>query len=240
MASLTVGALVSRPPDATAETTRKSQIQVWTVNIRKLGHIGPNMWRKFVNRASRHELMPDLIALTEICNQDRGGIPLNDVFEFTIYLEGKTGHDYDYMHSGDPGVACERANSMVIWRSDRFDLAKNKPRARRWASFTDTPKDKNTRCSKKDGHNLKQVAVVLRDKRQDKSLVFSSVHVPVRYASTCINENVMFMDRVFENLRANRPLTIVGGDFNQMAQYEQPSTGDEQLVGTQIDPSCWY
>jgi hypothetical protein len=237
LASLGAAGLGSRR--ATAETSGRNQIQVWTANIRKMNHIGPNVWRKFVDRMSRHDVDPDLIALTEICNQDRGGVPLNDVFEFIVYLEGITGDQFDYMHSGDPGTECEEANSMVVWREARFELA-NRPHAKRWSSFTDTEKDKNVRCSKSDGNNLAQVAVALRDKRQQKTLIFSSVHVPVSHASVCINENVAFMDHVFEELRSERPLTIVGGDFNQMAQHESDTSGDEQLIGTQLDPSCWY
>lgn len=75
-------------PSATAETnTDKSQLQVWTVNIRKMHHIGPNVWRKFVRRVANHDVRPDLIAVTEMCNQDVGGSAWNDAFEFMMYLE---------------------------------------------------------------------------------------------------------------------------------------------------------
>ncbi|HYN37379.1 MAG TPA: hypothetical protein VEV82_10450 [Actinomycetota bacterium] len=227
-------------PSATAETnTDKSQLQVWTVNIRKMHHIGPNVWRKFVRRVANHDVRPDLIAVTEMCNQDVGGSAWNDAFEFMMYLEGQTGIDYANEHAGAPGTACDVANSMVIWREDRFELGK-KPQMKKWSSFTENPKDDDVFCSKNDGNNLQQVAVALWDKKQKKNLVFSSVHVPVRDSFSCINENVSFMDNVFEDLRPKRPLTIVGGDFNAMAQRESTSPGDELAAGTQVDPSCWY
>ena len=224
---------------ATARSTNKSELQVWTVNLRKMEHIGPNVWRKFVNRVHKHNVKPDLIALTEICNQDRGGIDLNDVHEFIVYLEGVTGDQFGYMHSGDPGTSCEDSNSMVVWREKRFALGK-RPNFVRWASYTEKYGDGNVFYSRTDGHTLKQIAVALRDRLQKKTVVFSSVHIPVRNSFACINENVSQIDRNLERLRGLRPLTIVGGDFNQMPQRESGTTGDEQLVGTQSDPSCWY
>lgn len=233
-----VGFAIASAP-ATARSTNKAQLQVWTVNLRKMGHLGPNVWRKFVNRVHKHNVKPDLIALTEICNQDRGGIELNDVHEFIVYLEGITGDQFDYVHSGDPGTPCEDSNSMVVWRKKRFELGK-RPNLVRWASYTEANKDGNVFCSRSDGHTLTQIAVALRDKLQKKTLVFSSVHIPVRNSFTCINENISQIDRNLERLRGLRRLSIVAGDLNQMPQREAGTPGDEQLVGTQTDPSCWY
>ena len=238
-ATMLVGALESGSRPALARTTNKTELQVWTANLRKMNHIGPNLWKKFVNKMAAHNPKPDLIALTEVCNQDRGGVPYNDVREFIMYLETKTGMRYDYKHSGNPGTECEEANSMVVWRARRFEYGKS-PFVRRWAALTDDPKEKGRRCSNDDGRNQAQVAVALRDKKQKKTLVVSAVHLPVLETATCINENVLRMDRALEKLRQTRPLTIVGGDFNQNPQYESGAPGDEQITGTMSDPACWY
>ena len=237
VAALAIAALVLAPDVAAAGP---DGLQVWTANLRKMNHQGnPELWKKFVDLVDSYRAKPDIIALTEICNNSYGGGPGNDVDEFLRKLERATGVLYEGRHAGRVGRPCTEANSMLVWRDRRFDLTRRNPLAR-WNVYTENPRDDDNKCTQNDGHNLRQIAVALRDKRQRRIVVASSVHVHVIDARKCINENAVYMDRVFEDLRRRRPLTIVAGDFNQPPQREKPRSGDEAAAGMEVDPACWY
>jgi hypothetical protein len=203
-----------------------------------MNHINNTRWRRFVWRVANNPVMPDLLAMTEVCNDDVGGGPGNDAREFIRYLEERTGIRYSWRHSGPPGTWCREANAMIVWRSARFTLLKP-PAVVSWLSFTRAYDGEREFCSR-TSFPYREIAVGLRDNLQKKTVVASSVHVYVDDARQCINENVVLMDRVFERLRATRRLTIVGGDLNQTPAREETTSGDEARAGTQVDPACWY
>lgn len=215
-------------------------LQVWTANLRKMNHLGsPRIWKKFVRKVDNLQRKPDIIALNEVCNNDFGGTRGNDAGQFVRFLEDKIKVNYEYRHAGYRRQPCTEANSMIVWRGSRFDLAR-RPRFVRWYALTDKKNDGNYACTPNDGHNLRQIAAALWDRRQKKVVVAASLHVQVINARRCINENVVTMDRLFEKLRRKRALTIVAGDFNQTPQRESPEAGDETAAGLEVDPSCWY
>ena len=236
---LLLGCAILLADSAAASFTGPNTIQVWTANLRKMNHReSPRLWKKFVRRIDAPKNKPDLIALTEVCNNDIGGAPGNDARQFVRYLEKIIGVNYGWRHSGASGQACLEANSMIVWRARRFNLGRES-RVARWKQVSELG-DRDKKCSRSDGHNLRHVAVALRDQRQKKMLVASSVHVQVIDARKCINENVVIMERVFERLRRKRRLTIVAGDFNQSPQRETERRGDEATAGLEVDPACWY
>ena len=239
MGVLAAGILVtSAPTPALAGLTGAARIQTWTANLHMLTHDGSQTaWKRFVERAAGHRLVPDVMALTEVCNVDSGGGPRVDAREVVRYLEKVTGARYAWRHSGTGRGPCWAEDTMVVWRAHRFSFG---GRLVRWRSEGETLGDGDNWCSPREGPSSRQLAVVLHDRLQGRKLVVASVHFPVGGTRRCINENVDRMDRALEALRGHRRLTIVGGDFNQTPQIDRPTTGDEFVAGTQVDPECWY
>ena len=234
---LLAGALLVPQADAGARTTKKARLQVWTSNLHMMAHNGdPTIWKKLVHRMAAHRLLPDVLALNEMCNGDVGGARGNDARQFVHYLEKTTGANYAFRHGATGAGPCWAADTMVAWRTPRLSLAG----VTRWRSVADAPGDGDSRCTRREGPSITQLGVVLRDRLQGKALVAAAVHFPVGGTRRCINENASVLHRVLERARSTRRLTIVGGDFNQLPQRDGPASGDELAAGTQVDPDCWY
>ena len=222
---------------AGAATTGRHNVQTWTANLRRMGHDGDRtIWKKLVRRMAAHRLLPDVIALNEVCDSDVGGARGNDARQFMRYLEATVGARYSYRHSSTGRGPCWAADTMVVWRTRRFSVTG----VTRWMSLADESHDGDRRCTTHEDPSSAQIGVALRDRLQDKSLVLGTVHFPVPDTRRCINENAAVTDRKLEELRPTRRLTILGGDFNQVPQRDRPVTGDELAAGTQVDPNCWY
>ena len=213
------------------------QVQVWTANLHMMAHEGDHsIWKKLVRRMAARRVVPDLLALNEMCNSDVGGAPGKDSRQFVRFLEKTVGVRYSFRHSSTRPGPCWAADTMVVWRARRFSVSG----VSRWWSLADRARDKDRRCSPREGPNARQIGVALRDRLQDKSLVLAAVHFPVGGTRRCIDENVARTNTRLEDLRSVRRLTILGGDFNQVPQSERATSGDELAAGTQVDPECWY
>lgn len=238
--ALTLAVLGIPGAPAAQETEQKTtdslgQLQVFSVNIHlfKQAQFDSGKWKRFINRITNsdvYEYMPDILLVQEI------SLGFSD--DVVRYLNQQTGTEYGYRHALANTATDFEAGSwkMVVWRKDRLKLAtgSNSRDVLKWRELQ-TRQDNSTNCQVSE---RRAISVRLEDKSVNATVAATSVHWsphPEGSARACDYKNMRRTERTLENKWAQRDLTIVGGDFNQV-----PQDGETEEAGRERDPECWW
>jgi len=132
-----------------------------------------------------------------------------------------------------------RGDNAIVWSKARLDLSargtsmKEHRNTITWSSW-----GTSEHCDRKDRG---QIALRLWDRRLGRPVVAASIRWTYTTAFDCMIRNLAALNRRLETRWPRRRLTIVGGDFNSVADKRvRPGGGDLIGAGMEGDPECWY
>jgi len=209
----------------TDNVTDQDHLNVWTVNLKFYGpdrdkgdYEGDCFFDELARIAALDDgQKPDLILGTEIGNGQQG--------RFLALMKNALGVEYAGRHTEKKGDGL----NLVVWRRERLRLT-SKSDVLRWQRWGPVRRG----CEIADNW---QIAVRLRDLLQEEFVVAASVHYGAK-DDYCIDKNVIRTESSIDRKWSSRPLTIVGGDFNQRPDGKTGSTKESWRA--EEDPDCWY
>ena len=243
---LTVG--LAAPVGAQAQgDTDASQIQLWNLSVSQVGthkNFTPDM-QAALNRitdSGAYPNRPDVFSVLELPYSSSWATDDSPMHRFVTALEDKTGLDYNHVHGDQQTPACNRqrsrkcANTLILWRSDRFERAGASGNVHRWHQLEDRNGDNDCADSSDVSANRDQIAVLLHDKLQDRNLVVTGVHFTTASPIDCVERNLQLLSSELDNRWADRPLTVVTGDLNEYPHSPNGTVKSRQ----ERNPECWY
>ena len=193
-------------------------VTVWTANVKYL----QLRWRELVRRMVSRDNGPHLVLLQEVERQD------------ARTLARALGEGLDARFD----LRWVEGDNAIVFRTQRFGLG-DEPTSEgealndlRWFSWGVT-----ARCDQRDRG---QIALRLWDREARRNLVVASVRWTHTTAAACMPKNLSTLDSELERSWPRRALTIVGGDFNSVADKRVLGARDLISAGREGDPDCWY
>lgn len=195
--------------------TPQTSLQVWSVNIAQLR----NQWGGFILRMQAHAFAPDIVIVNELRQTDENGDGQSDITQFMNQLTATFGAHYNHAH-GDSAIPAGGSvgGNVVIWNNERLT------------------RFNSTRWPNPCLNNKTQLAVDLRDDLAGKHVLVAAVHTDFGAGPACVQQSLATADSRLESLRPSRPMTLIGGDFNQRPDKD----GELATNGLETDPDCWY
>lgn len=211
-ANACVPPLPSDVPPATPDTS----LQIWDINFHRFKDEG---WRGLITRMLAHPFAPDAITIQDLERCDGSDSDTSQDFgQFMTALRGAfSSSSWSSAHSDRSGGACGASNTAVVWNEDRLSFIADKT----WRTPT---------CNLATDN----IAVDLSDRLHGSHVVVASLHIGA--SKTCLGDALRYSDARMEELAPNRPVTIIGGDFNERPDKH----GETPLQGLEEDPDCWY
>jgi hypothetical protein len=176
---------------------------------------------------------PDVVTAQEVPESNNPGDPdWHDTAGFVAKLEQYVGGQWGARHSTTKGAA-------VFFRSDRFE----EQGVDRWAELT------GDNCAgESEGANEIAVKLTPKVNKNISAMYVASVHFEVGASRGCIVQNLQRANRQIENHPGwgTRPLTVIGGDFNEVPEKKDADQGQEgghpapNFWRREDQPSCWW
>jgi hypothetical protein len=195
-------------------------LNVWTANVKYLAY----NWRMLIGRIAQRERKPHLLLLQEA---DRA-----DARRLRAVLTRR--------FPGRFGVRWVQGDNAVLWKKERLDLTDRRTARRgprntlRWKSWGNS-----NSCT---GRDRGEIALRLWDSSRKRAVVAASVRWTHTTANACMVKNLRSLNRKLERTWPRRRMTIVGGDFNSVAERRSRAGGSRDVLaaGKERDPDCWY
>ncbi|HEX2088247.1 MAG TPA: hypothetical protein VHF89_21345 [Solirubrobacteraceae bacterium] len=165
---------------------------------------------------------PDIVLANEVPHGSASDGDWHDKFGFRNKLEEYVGGQWSWFHSDQGATA-------VFFRSDRFEAVGHHS----WSELTGDD------CSgSAKGNN--EIAVKLRPFHKEANVIASSVHFEKTATRSCLAQNLARANSQIENQWGTRPLTLLGGDFNEKPEPEKQEGAGNRDWRIEDEPACWW
>ncbi len=230
--------------------TGANQLQFWNVSLRLVNPPDTNwdktVWKSAFDRMAEYANRPDIISVLEVPWHRRGDV----MGEIEADLGVTNAEEYKFVHTDAKSPDCKTGtgdedgklacgNTMIVFRVGRVhrvcDTSGCEPPLR-WKKYEQSPDGK---CSSRAPYD-DLIAVRLYDELQKKHLVVVSLHLGADDPQECVAPNLEKMNNKVEYNYAQRPLTIVAGDFNK---HPDPRYKDDSKASSwrrEERKACWY
>ncbi|MDQ4145093.1 MAG: hypothetical protein M3198_15405 [Actinomycetota bacterium] len=212
---------IENPPAQAARVDGPSaagEVQVWNASLRLVGctqrgdcppghDANTSYWKQFFDRAAdstRYPIGPDVFILHE-APKEKASI-IMDV------IRARVGGTWTFRHSDpeekDCATIADCGNSMVAWRTDKFDYDSE----RRWKLLW---RPDSAGC--RESALKRAIAVRLTEEATLNKIVFAGLHLWKLDGQNCTERNVSRAEAQLAAAWSSRPVTVLAGDFNKLA-----------------------